>query len=326
MRRLLILLTIVAVAVPLAADQKNVKLLTGLSDPELQRVMNMMRASLGVHCDFCHVVNGEEWDFASDEKKEKQKAREMIIMTRGLNENSFGGRAIISCHTCHRGSEHPVGLVALPQTPPPFPTPKSPRATGLPTAEEIGKKYAAAAGDAGKWKSFSAKATRETSDGKSTPIELQQGPDKIRVVAGKTEQTVSGSEGTIKSEEKSKPMSANEVERFRYAAAAYEVLPPSAVPKEGVVTGKEKINDHEAYALFSRLNPKTRQRLYFDANSGLLLRRVIIADGPVGAIPQQTDFDDWRDVGGTKYPFSIRVSMVDPWSSATRRFTEVVWK
>ena len=62
------------------AEQKNVQMLTNMSDYELLRTMNMMRGALGVHCDFCHVVGKDGWEFASDEKKEKKTAREMISM------------------------------------------------------------------------------------------------------------------------------------------------------------------------------------------------------------------------------------------------------
>jgi hypothetical protein len=57
--------------------------------------------------------------------------------------------------------------------------------------------------------------------------------------------------------------------------------------------------------------------------SGLLLRRQILTLAPVGEVPQQTDFDDYRDVGRTKFPFFVRVSLMDPWNSATRRYTDV---
>ena len=80
----------IVVAVSARGEQKNVQLLTGMSDQQLQRTMNFIRASLGVHCDFCHVVNDKTgWDFASDEKENKRKAREMIQMTERINQQSF---------------------------------------------------------------------------------------------------------------------------------------------------------------------------------------------------------------------------------------------
>lgn len=52
---------------------KNVQILTGISKTELSRTMNFIRGSLGVHCDFCHVVGKDKWNWASDEKAQKKK-------------------------------------------------------------------------------------------------------------------------------------------------------------------------------------------------------------------------------------------------------------
>jgi hypothetical protein len=40
-------------------------------------------------------------------------------------------------------------------------------------------------------------------------------------------------------------------------------------------------------------------------------------------IPEQVDFDDYRDVAGMKMPFTIRVSAIDPNYSVVRKFTEI---
>src|SRR5688572_20263168 len=100
MRRTIVIIVLAAISVSVAGDQKNVKLLTGMTDRELQLTMNLMRASLGTHCDYCH-VSGKEWDFASDEKPAKARAREMIRMVMEMNRSTFGGRAEVSCYTCH---------------------------------------------------------------------------------------------------------------------------------------------------------------------------------------------------------------------------------
>ena len=107
--------------------------------------MNMMRASLGTHCDHCHVI-GEEWDFASDEKPRKKRARDMIQMVMDMNRTQFDGRSVISCYTCHRGSTRPMNLVPLPTPAPPFPTPVAEKVE-LPEAKTLIAKYAAAMGD-----------------------------------------------------------------------------------------------------------------------------------------------------------------------------------
>jgi hypothetical protein len=57
--------------------------------------------------------------------------------------------------------------------------------------------------------------------------------------------------------------------------------------------------------------------------TGLLLRRTTSTATPVGVIPEQVDFEDYRDVDGLKMPFTIRVSTIDPSYSITRKFTEI---
>jgi hypothetical protein len=308
------------------AEQKNVQQLTNMSDYELQRTMNMMRSALGVHCDFCHVVTKETgWDFASDEKKEKKTAREMISMVLKLNKEQFGGRTEVSCNTCHRGAINPKALVALPQTPPPFPTPK-PQRPELPPLADVVKKYAAAVGDATKWESRVERGTREDSKGASAPIEIEETTGKWHVVgetpAGKVDQLVVGTAGWARGEKGVQQLKPTDIARFHDIAAAYAPTPPADIPAEARVVAKEKIGDRDTVVVAARAGA-ARQRFYFDTATGLLVRRVVIVDSPVGPIPQQSDFDDWRDAGGAKVPFYVRASFVDPWNSATRKYTEV---
>ena len=48
------------------------------------------------------------------------------------------------------------------------------------------------------------------------------------------------------------------------------------------------------------------ERLYFDATSGLLVRRSISTRTPMGTLNEQVDYADYRDVAGVKMPFEIR--------------------
>jgi hypothetical protein len=95
------------------------------STPPIQ-VVGMMRnfaGALGVRCQFCHV--GEEglplerFDFASDEKRTKLVAREMMRMVQEVNRrlDSLPGRTTpaveVTCVTCHRGVSRPVPLVTV---------------------------------------------------------------------------------------------------------------------------------------------------------------------------------------------------------------------
>jgi hypothetical protein len=322
MRR--IMLVVLALTLSAHAEQKNVKLLTGLTDTELQRTMNMMRASLGTHCDFCHVIN-KEWDFASDEKPRKKRAREMIQMVMDMNRTQFAGRSVISCYTCHRGANRPVNTVPLPQTPPPFPTPV-PEEIQLPETKTVIARYVAALGDVTRL------GTRKligenTKAGATAPIEVREKGSKIQQIVhlpkGDLEQTFDGTNYWRRDADGVAPMNPGGTENFRALADAFAPVLPADIGEDSTTIRKEKVGDREAWVV-QRGHPKAPyRRFFFDTESGLLLRSVLYTPRTIGTIPQQTDYEDYRDVGGTKYPFLIRVSMVDPWTSATRRYTTV---
>jgi hypothetical protein len=90
---------------------------------DLVGTMRNFAGGLGVRCQFCHV--GEEgkplgtFDFASDEKRTKKVAREMIRMVQEINrrldtlpERKQDGLQV-SCITCHRGVSRPVPLFTI---------------------------------------------------------------------------------------------------------------------------------------------------------------------------------------------------------------------
>ncbi|HJU88961.1 MAG TPA: c-type cytochrome [Gemmatimonadaceae bacterium] len=85
--------------------------------------MRNFAGGLGVRCQFCHV--GEEgkplatFDFASDQKRTKKVAREMMRMVQDINrrldtlpERKTDGLQV-ACITCHRGVSRPVPLFTI---------------------------------------------------------------------------------------------------------------------------------------------------------------------------------------------------------------------
>ena len=327
MKRLMIIVTLCAAAAA-RAEQKNVQMLTNMTDLELQRTMNMMRASLGVHCDFCHVVDDKNgWQFDKDDKKEKRTAREMIAMTVKINKEQFNGHADVSCWTCHRGAIRPVSLVPLPQAPPPFPTPK-PEVKELPTRNDVVKKYAEALGNEARLQGPKIlKGSRESVDGKPIPIDVQQSAGRWRIVAdlptGRVEQVVTETEGWSKDAKGVNAFNASALENFHQIAASLEPPLPSSIPADARVTGREVIGNVDSVILVYRTADHTRHRLYLNAVTGLPVRHVTITETPIGAIPQQTDFEQWQDLGGTAYPFKVRTSLVDPWVGSSRLYNQV---
>src|SRR5207237_1450316 len=95
--------------------EKNVKLLGDLPVSQFIPVMNYFAASMGRRCNFCHVNNQGQWDYAADDKPEKNTAREMIRLV--LDVNKTTARLNLdpaSCYTCHRGRTSPQSLPPLP--------------------------------------------------------------------------------------------------------------------------------------------------------------------------------------------------------------------
>ena len=72
---------------------------------QLIPAMQFISASLGVECEFCHVQGA----FDKDDKQTKKTAREMMTMMMAINKENFKGHREVTCFTCHRGSNDPVG-------------------------------------------------------------------------------------------------------------------------------------------------------------------------------------------------------------------------
>ena len=180
---------------PTEQVQKNIKVLTGMPQSQLIPVMNYFAASMGRRCNFCHVNNQGQWDYAADTKPEKNQAREMIKMVLDTNKNYFKGNLEVSCYTCHRGVNHPASVPPLPLPQPSAPAnqPNSGAAGGQPQAsptprpsppapEALIEKYVQVIGGQAsidKINSRTMKGTFTSANGNSGTFEiLQVGPDK----------------------------------------------------------------------------------------------------------------------------------------------------
>ncbi len=94
---------------------------TSTSGKDLQRIMFGFTGALGVRCTYCHVgeegKDFKEFDFVSDAKPAKNKARLMIKMVKNINTNFLADfhddntpSLQVNCQTCHRGNALPILL------------------------------------------------------------------------------------------------------------------------------------------------------------------------------------------------------------------------
>ena len=118
-----LIVTLAAAAAALSVvpphEYSNLKVLPKNTDSKtLQHIMiDEFEDGLGVGCGFCHAEQkgSHKLDYASDEKPEKQIARNMMRMTLKLNSAYFQVRRpglgdpglAVTCSTCHQGKPRP---------------------------------------------------------------------------------------------------------------------------------------------------------------------------------------------------------------------------
>jgi hypothetical protein len=87
------------------------------------------------------------------------------------------------------------------------------------------------------------------------------------------------------------------------------------------VQGTQKIDGREAYLVIGERAGKTPLHLYFDRESGLLVRLVRYGQTPLGQLPTQLDYADYKDARGVKIPF--RWTLARPGGRFTIQINEV---
>ena len=328
--------------------QKNIKVLNGMPESQLIPVMNFFAASMGRRCNYCHVNNQGQWDYASDAKPEKASAREMVKLVMDINKTTDRLKLDpVSCYTCHRGRTSPQSIPTLPL---PLPSPPanangpggptpgtSPQASpsptpAMPSADEIFGKYAAALGGQtaiDKLKSRTAKGTVTQANGNSFQFELSQGaPDKFYLLVttpqGTIERGFNGQVGWEKTARGVREISGAELINFKAANGLFTLLKLKEQYSKPPRVRKDKLGDREVYIIDGTTTDNWRMRLYFDAASGLLLRRTTTMPTIVGIIPDQIELEDYREADGLKFPFTARAAALEVGNpTSTRTFTEV---
>ncbi len=314
--------------------RKNIQVLKGLPDSQLFLVMNFMRASLGVSCAYCHVNSGgDKWEWEKDDKPTKNTARRMIKMVFAINKDNFEGRHAVSCFTCHRSSTEPAPAPSLPQLAPEGGPAGVKPIVNFPTVDQILEKYVQAIGG----KSAIEKATTRISKGTQTssaggagmPLEItQQAPNKLVIAMTTPQQAViargyNGTTAWMKTPRGQRELTGSELEQMRRNADFFWMLKLRQISKDMMVLGKEKVSERDAYIVGAMVSPTHIETLYFDTQTGLLLRIKTLEDSMIGWMPEQVDYEDYRDIDGVKVPFTIKQSYVDPWIGWTRSFTEI---
>ncbi len=303
---------------------KNIQVLNDMPADQLGKVMNIMSASLGFNCTGCHV--SFEKDFDKDDNEHKVIARKMLAMTFDLNKRYFNGRPEISCNTCHRGQERPV---SSPDLNPVVLTERPEQPKVKPTATDIVAKYDAAIGGKAKAAAIAGRtitATRIESDGKKTELEkLSQSPGKLSIETVYDKYVViesyDGSVATKTGEGKPIDLHPDEAAQIKREAQLFGNPDLGSVYSKLDYRFTDQINGEPVYLMTGTLADGSRERLFFSANTGLLVRRVASTQTVLGPFQFQVDYSGYKNFGGVKLPTLVRFSR--PGLSWSRRIDKV---
>jgi photosynthetic reaction center cytochrome c subunit len=297
---------------------KNIQVLKGTPADQLTPSMQFITASLGVQCDFCHVPNAMD----KDDKKPKKIARQMMEMMFAINKDNFNGSRLVTCYSCHRGTIRPVATPIIDEAKMaggvmPMPMPMSNAGEGEsakpsgPTADDLIEKYVKALGGAKAIDAVTSHVATGTIDfgGVSYPIDLYSKDPEMRasfvhMPDGDNITTFNGQEGWLGAPHRpTRDMHGSDIDGASMDADLHFATHLKGMFSQVETEGTEKVGDHDAYLVVGKRDGKPPLRLYFDEQSGLLLRLVRYGETPLGLLPTQIDYADYRDLNGVKTPF-----------------------
>lgn len=306
---------------------KNVTHLKGITASEFWDTMGFIAAATGFNCVGCHVnesLNSME-KFAEDTPR-KQRARQMIDMTNAINKQNFGGARVVTCNTCHNGQNRPAGDPSLlTQYTVPEEDPNRvdvvPGMTG-PSATEILTKYVEALGGAQRVAALTtlvAKGTYSGFDTYNLPVTYEvyaRAPNMRTVIVhtqnGDNTTTLNGQVGWVAAVDKPLPLMPLTPGEIDGIALDNSLLLPTNVggTLSQLRTGFPitTVGDSDANVVQGTGAGGTRTKLFFDVDTGLLLRSVRFIVTAIGTVPVQTDYAEWKDVAGVKVPTKLTVT------------------
>jgi photosynthetic reaction center cytochrome c subunit len=329
---------------------KNIQVMKGVPVDDFMGTMGVMCAALGFDCSDCHEGAGtEKVDWAADTPK-KVRARGMVRMMTAINRDNFSGRQLVTCWTCHHGRDRPSTTPTMEHMYGPASQEMDDVLTqmpGQPAAEQIIDKYIQAIGGADRvagLKSYVAKGVSigfggfggsgtvqifaKFPDRRATLISFPKNPDRRTTrtynglegwletpltVLGKYELTGSELDGARLDAQLAFPAQMKQVLtnlRVSMPVAISDLPAPSSQASAEV--SMVAIGQDRLVNVVQGTGPRGMlATLYFDQETGMLLRMVRYGRSPIGRVPTQVDYGDYRDAGGMKMPFRMIFAWMD---------------
>jgi hypothetical protein len=237
----------------------------------------------------------------------------------------------VTCFTCHHGHDLPVTTIALDTL---YGPPNEEKrdiivpAQGVPTADQLLNKYIQALGGAQRLAGLTSFVATGTSlgyeglggggsfqiyakapDQRTTLIQFKEHPER-----GDSTRAYNGKNGWIKSPRSllgEYELTGSELDGARLDAQLSFPGQIKQVLSNWRVGSPDSIGDKDVYVVQGSGPRGLLATFYFDKDSGLMVREVRYSASPIGRVPTQMDFADYRDVGGIKFPFKYTFSWLD---------------
>jgi photosynthetic reaction center cytochrome c subunit len=254
------------------------------------------------------------------------------VMMSAINKAYFGGRQVLTCYSCHRGGHQPKvtpNLAALYSPPSEEPDDVVEQAPRAPSADQIFDKYIQAIGGAQRLAGLTSFVAKGTSvgyglDAEKRPVEVfAKAPGQrttiVHTPAGNSTTTYDGRNGWIAGPQIAGPdiplpvieLTGGDLDGAKLDAdLSFPSRLKQALTKWRVGRPVE-IDEREVQVVQGTSVGGTMATLFFDAESGLLVRMMRYTNSRVGRLPTQIDYSDYREAGGVKMPFRWTVTWLD---------------
>jgi photosynthetic reaction center cytochrome c subunit len=290
-----------------------------------------------LNCLDCHTGDSDaSWERFAADTELKRTSRRMIEMVNTINRQNFRGERVVTCYTCHRGDLRPKSDANLGvQYGVPFEDPNDIEivpARGGPSGPEILDKYIQTLGGQQRVSGITSIVAKGTYTGFDThhtkvPVEIYakapaQRTTIIHAAFADRVTVFDGRAGWVAAIEKPLPLlplTGGNLDGARVEAmVSFPAQLKQAFNQWRV--GSTTIDDREVRVVQGTNTGQSPVNLYFD-DSGLLVRLVRFVDTPIGRVPTQIDYEDYRELSGVKIPFRLISTWTD--GQTTIEFTDV---
>jgi len=316
---------------PILSEQafKNVKVLRGIPVKEFMETMGFFAASLSLNCSDCHSqASASNWANYADDTPLKTTTLRMILMVNAINRANFAGAPAVTCYTCHRGSQRPKVIPSLAQqyAAPPDDDPDEivplPAVRATMTAEQILDRYLKAIGGAEaavKLTSYTAKGTYEgfDSDFEQVPVDVYAKAPNMRATVihmrgGDSTTTYDGREAWAGSPQDLAPMTVMPLVAAALDGTRLDAQLAFPGQIKQVLTDWRtgfpalRIDNRPVDVIEGKTAAGAGVKLYFDRETGFLVRSVRYSKTAVGTVPINVVYSNYQDVPGlgVKVPYT----------------------